>query len=550
MKAGYSKYILGFVAERWGRSILIFFLGFLSQFLTILIPVSLGKYYELAFDLHSQRLHFLTVIPDGLWNTIPRYLGFLVVLISIRFVAHAAYQYVLRMEAEELVKSLKDRLFTRQVHIRPEVYRNLGTGKFLLRYSGDIRSVKNLYLKGGIPLLINILVMGCAIAWMFALSPLGFTVLLAGGLVSLGVLYLLNRKIEAYSLEYRNLNSGQLSYVSRVLRAITDVATRNQQPVAIKRYGKRTEKIRAVATLLGYWKSLNSGFISFAQYSVLTGVLLAFYTLGVQGMGSANLISFVLLFITVRPVLRTLMRWPTVLKMGRISLGKLERVFELEMEELDKGKVLRVRNPRLSIEGFAVGGGLEFTFRTRKRAYNAIFLPTYTSSLSLVRALLRLDDTYGGALMLNGRDIREYSPRSLRDTIGVASGDHPLTGRTVYEAVVVSRSPRSRELAERAIQQVKQCYLLPEGFGLDSRIGENGALLTPLEKEAVSLARGICEMRPILVFQGFRYLDPESLIQQGRLSEKALVLHFQDVSSPVLWQADPAPGDMALEAVG
>lgn len=521
---GVVRSVAGFIRDRKGISILVFALGLFSQLLTIAIPVSIGKYYELAFDLQAQRLRFLGFIPDSLWNTVPKYIMFLSGMIVLRFAFYTAYQTLLRREAEHYVKSIKDRLFGHQLHIDPKIYKEVGFGKFLLRYSGDIRSVKNVYLKGGIGLLIDILVALCALFWLASLSWKGTLLVVAGGIVSLFAIYLLNKRIERISLESRNRNSGQLAFVNRTLAAIKDVVLNNRHEIILKRYGRRTERVRDAAVRYGFWDALNNGFITFAQYIFLALVLLVFYRIDPTVANTPNLIGFILLYLTIKPMVRSFLRVPTVYKLGRISFQKLNRILGLETEDLVAGKTLTVKNPRLVLESFAINGSAPVSLTTEKRAINVLTLPVELSGLSFIESVLRVNDVYSGAIVINGSDLRDFSRFSIRAAFGVASAQIPLSGRTVYEAVAAARTKRIKKQTSFLFEILRECYPKMALQALSDPIGENGSALEPLDREALCLLRGVNNKRCLILIDEFQHLDPVVFLSRSGRASQSLVL--------------------------
>ena len=160
-------------------------------------------------------------------------------LIIIRYIFYFTHQYYLRVEGEIFVKNVKDFLFAHQLQIHNSVYREKGIGKYLLRYSGDINSLKRLYLKGTISAIVDAIMVVFALFWLYTLNSKGALAILILSVVFYIVIRLLNIKVEAYSFQKRNVTSGQLSYVSRTLNSILGVVLYNKQPVEFKKYSKK-----------------------------------------------------------------------------------------------------------------------------------------------------------------------------------------------------------------------------------------------------------------------------------------------------------------------
>ena len=219
-------------------------------------------------------------------------------LIVCRYFFYFLHEYYLRNEGEIFIKEVKDYLFNHQLQIHNSVYKEKGIGKYLLRYSGDINSLKNLYLKGTISAIVDVIMVSFALYWLYALNNKGAIAILVLSIAFYIIIRFLNIKVESYSFQKRNVTSGQLSFVSRTLNSILGVVLFNKQPIEYKKYKKKSRAVMKSAFKFNKWSILNSGFVSFIQYAILCVVLYIFY-LDINEANGQNhggeLISFILL---------------------------------------------------------------------------------------------------------------------------------------------------------------------------------------------------------------------------------------------------------------
>ena len=119
---------------------------------------------------------------------------------------------------------------------------------------------------------------------------------------------------------------------------------------------------------------------------------------------------------------------------------------------------------------------------------------------TMVNLLPRFYDVTGGAITVDGVDIRNFTLKSLRQNIGVVFQDNFLFDGTIRENIMLGNENASEEQLQRAI---KSAYL--DGFlktlkdGLDTKIGERGVLLSGGQRQRVAIARAFLKNAPILV---------------------------------------------------
>jgi subfamily B ATP-binding cassette protein MsbA len=131
----------------------------------------------------------------------------------------------------------------------------------------------------------------------------------------------------------------------------------------------------------------------------------------------------------------------------------------------------------------------------------------------------RLYDVTGGAVMIDGQDVREVTLESLRRNIAVVSQEVVLFDDTIRANIAFGRQSASAdEIIAAATAAAAHDFImkLPEGY--DTRVGPGGTRLSGGERQRVSLARAFLKNAPILLLdEATSALDAESeqLVQQA-----------------------------------
>jgi len=130
----------------------------------------------------------------------------------------------------------------------------------------------------------------------------------------------------------------------------------------------------------------------------------------------------------------------------------------------------------------------------------AVVGPSGAGKSTIFRLIFRLYDVTGGAVEIDGQDLRGVTQASLRATIGVVPQDTVLFNDTIGYNIAYGREGASHDeviAAARAASIHDFIESLPEGY--DTTVGERGLKLSGGEKQRVAIARTILKDPPILI---------------------------------------------------
>ncbi len=131
----------------------------------------------------------------------------------------------------------------------------------------------------------------------------------------------------------------------------------------------------------------------------------------------------------------------------------------------------------------------------------AIVGPSGAGKSTIARLVFRFYDVDGGAIRIDGQDIRDATQASVRATIGIVPQDTVLFNDTIGYNIAYGRPGADAAAIERAARLARVhdfVKALPEGYA--TRVGERGLKLSGGEKQRVAIARTILKDPRILVF--------------------------------------------------
>ena len=208
------------------------------------------------------------------------------------------------------------------------------------------------------------------------------------------------------------------------------------------------------------------------------------------------------------------------------ALGASEEIFRF-IEEQDE---VVERKKAIALKGFEEGvefRDVRFAYESdgrRKEVLHGINLtvqrgevvalvgPSGAGKSTLMNLLPRFFDVTGGAIVVDGHDVRDLTLASLRKQIGKVTQETVLFNDTVRNNIAYGQPdvPMERiEAAAKAALAHDFILRMPEGY--DTEIGERGARLSGGERQRLAIARAILKNAPLLVLdEATSSLDTES----------------------------------------
>jgi ATP-binding cassette, subfamily B, bacterial MsbA len=195
---------------------------------------------------------------------------------------------------------------------------------------------------------------------------------------------------------------------------------------------------------------------------------------------------------------------PGAVPMAPLSSGVVFRHVSFYYDDRDRRRILRDVSFEVPVGRMVAIVGLSGAGKT-----------------TLVNLIPRFYDVTGGAILVDGVDIRDVTIASLRAQIGMVTQDTVLFDDTVAANIAYGSPGASKERIEaaaRAAHAHEFVATLPDGY--ETRIGERGQRLSGGQRQRLAIARALLKDPPILVLdEATSSLDAESehLVQDALL---------------------------------
>jgi ATP-binding cassette subfamily B protein len=487
--------LLGFLRPYRGGVIASFALAAVALGMGVLIPALVGQTID---DIRSDQGTDLWPLALAIAGAGVLRLVFSVYRRLIAGRVSLGVEYDMRNRIYEHLQSLELSFFDSQQ-----------TGQLMSRATVDLQAVRFFLGYGLIFILQSALTIVIAAAVMLvvnaelaavALAPMPFVLWIAFryGRLNRPATQEVQQRIAELTAEAEENVSG--------VRVVKAFAQEQRQLLRFRQAVKRVFEQSMVSTRL---RAFYSPFIGFLPQLGLAGILFVGGHQAIDGQISVG--DFVAFYGYVLLLTGPMRMLGIALGMAQRAVASGARVFELLDREPrltspadapplppGRGRV-ELRDVTFGYDGGEpVLRGIDLEVESGRTV--AVVGPTGSGKTTLVMLIPRLYDVDEGAVLVDGVDVREVDPGSLRREVAVVSDDAFLFSATLGENIAYAR-PEARE--EEIVEAAGRAGLaevvdsLPDG--LDTLIGERGLTLSGGQRQRVAIARALLAEPRILI---------------------------------------------------
>lgn len=267
------------------------------------------------------------------------------------------------------------------------------------------------------------------------------------------------------------------------------------------------------------------GFLNFGQSLLITGGLVAVMIMAAVGVqnGVLTVGDFVMVNAYMIQITMPLNFLGTVyreIRQALVDMGQMFDLLEQPSEVTDKSgaDVLNVQGGEVELDDVLFGYDAArpilkgVSLKVGAGQTVAIVGSSGSGKSTIGRLLFRFYDVNGGALKIDGQDVRDVTQHSLHAQIGVVPQDTVLFNDTILYNIAYGRADATRSEIEAAAKAAKIydfIQSLPDGY--ETTVGERGLKLSGGEKQRVGIARTLLKNPPILLLdEATSALDTET----------------------------------------
>jgi ATP-binding cassette, subfamily B, bacterial MsbA len=499
--------LLGYARPHWA----MFLLGVLGMVMYAAVDTGFAilvkKFLDGAFVERNPR--FLVYMPAGI-----------ITLFVVRGVGDYLSVFAPGWVGRQVIKAIRHDVFARYLQLPVSFFDRNGVAQLLSRLTYNIELVSEAATNAITFIIRDTLTILGLMAYLFYLNWKLTLFALAVAPVIIGLIRMTSRLFRRYSTRIQ-ASMGDVTRVAKEsLESQRMIKVFNAESQQMAAFEVVNERNRASFMKLITVKAVSNPVVQLIAAFGLSAVMyMAIRDVLEEGLTIGEFMSFLTALLLVTAPLRRLVSVVGPLQQG-IAAG--ESVFEvLDAAAEDRGGDLALPRARGEIEYRDVSftydadkgrvlSGIDFHVAPGETV--AIVGRSGSGKSTLVSLLPRFHDPDAGAVLVDGIDIRMYRLPDLRNQLAMVSQDVVLVDDTIRNNIAFSVPNADDEAVLRAAQAAHVLEFAEQlPLGLETPIGERGALLSGGQRQRVAIARAILKDAPILILdEAMSALDAES----------------------------------------
>jgi ABC-type multidrug transport system fused ATPase/permease subunit len=404
---------------------------------------------------------------------------------------------------------LRNRMYQHLQSLELAFFDGQQTGQLMSRATVDLQSVRFFLGYGLIFLVQSAITIVIAAAVMFVLDPRLAAVALAPTPFVVWIAYRYGRRNRPATQEVQQRIAELTAEAEENIGGVRVVKAFAQEERQLRRFDTTVARVFEQSMISTRLRAFYSPFIGFLPQLGLAALLLVGGRQAINGSITDG--EFIAFYGYVLMLIGPMRGLGMALGMAQRAVASGARVFEL----LD-------REPRLvaapGAKPLPAGGGrvelrnVSFTYDDEELVLHGIDLdvepgrtvaivgPTGSGKTTLVMLIPRLYDVNEGAVLVDGVDVRDIDPASLRREVAVVSDDAFLFSASLGENIAYARPDASDQQVVDAAERAGLAELLEElPEGLNTMVGERGLTLSGGQRQRVAIARALIAEPRILI---------------------------------------------------
>lgn len=454
-----------------------------------------GVLSTLGFDTPVGALAFLSVA--------------LVLLAASAALVEYASNRLLNGVGERMLAGLREKTFSHMQRLSLSFHNERQVGDLVNRITSDVDQTQSLFIAVWSKLIPNVALLVGIVTVVMLIDPTFAFLTLFLMPVLFFVVWSFRRSIKAASREARFREGRVASHVTETLGSIRFIQAYGAEERTDRQFHDYSrDRLEAGLRRIDLSARLPAAVDIVAQ----VGTAAVLFIGGVRVIGGQMSLGLLLVFMSyLRQVLdpmRALAKLTSTFSKGSASAERVEEVFRVEAAIADLPGAVPAKNIRGELELRGVTFGYEpgrpvlhdVSLHARPGETIALVGPTGSGKSTIAALLTRLYDPDSGTVLLDGRDVRDYTVTSLRENIAVVLQESILLSGSIADNIAFGNPEASYGRLRRAASAafVDEFVLnLPDRY--DTLVSERGGSLSGGQRQRIAIARALVKNAPVVV---------------------------------------------------
>ena len=429
-----------------------------------------------------------------------------------------------------VVRDIRIMVYAKVMRLPMSFFSEERKGDIIARMSGDVGEVENsitssldMLMKSPILILLYFITLVIT-SWQLTL----FTIVVLPGMGWL--MGAVGRKLKRQSLEAQSKWSDTMSQLEETLGGLRIIKAFIAEDKMINRFTKCSNELRDASNKVAIRQALAHPMSEFLGTILIVAVLWFGGTLILGQNATIDAPTFIFYMVILYSVINPLKDFAKAgynIPKGLASMERVDKILKAEnkIKEIPNPKPLKGLNDKIEFKdiSFSYDGKREVlkhvNLTVPKGKTIALVGQSGSGKSTLVDLVPRYHDVSEGALLIDGKNVKDVSIHSLRSLIGNVNQEAILFNDTFYNNITFGvENATMEQVIEAAKIANAHDFIMETEKGYDTMIGDRGGRLSGGQRQRVSIARAILKNPPILILdEATSALDTESerLVQEA-----------------------------------
>ncbi len=425
--------------------------------------------------------------------------------VLIRFV----FIYVANKLGYSIIKDMRMKLYKHMLRFKMSYFDTSSVGKLVTRAVTDIEQIANFFGQGFFMIIADLLTMIAVVIMMFVLSWKLALITLVVLPIVLYATKLFQIAMKASFKEIRAQAANLNGFVQERVTGMKIVQLFNREKLEYDNFAEINNKHKKawIKTVLYY-----SIFFPIAEIltSITVGIIVWYGGLQIMVEGSEITAGMVFAFIMMsemlfRPLRQIADKFNT-LQMGMVAGDRVFEIFDTESNIDARGEI-----DSTELKGNILFNNVHFSYNQKEEVLRgitfevksgetvAIVGATGAGKSTIINLINRFYDINSGSIIIDNRNIKEYTLQSLRSNVAIVLQDVFLFSNTILKNIILDKDISLEEVKQAAKKIGIHDFIMSLPKNYHYNVKERGVMLSSGQRQLIAFLRAYVSKPSVLI---------------------------------------------------